>query len=62
MNFDGVLSGGNKSLHGFDDWNSLRLDLIGGGESAAGLSQGSLRLGTGYILLPDGSRLLSRWL
>ena len=56
VNFDGVLSGGNNSLHGFNDWNSLRLDLTGAGESAAGLSQGSLRLGTGlFILLPDGS-------
>jgi hypothetical protein len=59
VNLDGVLSGGSKSLLGFDDWNSLRLDQIGGGESAAGLSQGTLVLGTGYILLPDGSRLLS---
>ncbi len=59
VTFDGVLSGGNNSLHGFDDWNNLRLDLIGAGESAAGLSQGSLRLGTGFILLPDGSRQLA---
>jgi X-X-X-Leu-X-X-Gly heptad repeat protein len=59
VNLDGVLSAGNNSLLGFDDWNNLRLDQIGGGESAAGLSQGSLRLGTGFILLPDGSRQLA---
>ncbi len=62
VTFDGVLSGGNNSLHGFNDWNSLRLDLIGAGEGAAGLSLGSLRLGTGFILLPDGSRQSGRWL
>jgi X-X-X-Leu-X-X-Gly heptad repeat protein len=59
VTFDGVLSGSNNSLRGFNDWNNLRLDLIGNGEAAAGLSQGSLRLGAGFILLPDGSRQLA---
>ncbi len=56
VNFDGALTGG-ATLRGFNDWNNLRLDQIGGATNALGLSQGALRLG-GSILLQDGSIVL----
>jgi hypothetical protein len=55
VNFDGVLSGGNTPLRGFNDWANIRLDQTGGGVSALNLSQGSLRVHNGSTLLRDGS-------
>ena len=38
VNFDGVISVDPKPLRGFNDWDHLRLDQVGGGKGAFGFS------------------------